>query len=130
MRFQVVLAFPTNQFGHQENSNGQEILNSLKHVRPGNGFVPKCVMMDKVEANGDGEHPVFAWLKRHLPAPADDADSFMSDPKFIIWNPVRRSDIAWNFEKFLVDRGGQPVHRYSRNFYTSDLEKDIVRLAN
>lgn len=46
--FQVILAFPTNQFGHQENSNGQEIVNSLKHVRPGNGFEPKCIMFDKV----------------------------------------------------------------------------------
>ena len=45
--FQVILGFPTNQFGHQENSNGQEILNSLKHVRPGNGFIPKCIMMEK-----------------------------------------------------------------------------------
>ena len=44
----VVLAFPTNQFGHQENSNGEEILNALKHVRPGNGFEPKCVVFDKV----------------------------------------------------------------------------------
>ena len=42
------MAFPTNQFGHQENSNGQEILNSLKYVRPGNGYEPKCIMFDKV----------------------------------------------------------------------------------
>jgi len=45
---QVILAFPTNQFGHQENGNGQEILNSLKYVRPGDGFEPKAIMFDKV----------------------------------------------------------------------------------
>jgi glutathione peroxidase len=44
----VVLAFPCNQFGHQENSGGQEILNALRHVRPGNGFEPKCILLDKV----------------------------------------------------------------------------------
>ena len=44
----VILAFPTNQFGHQENSNGEEILNTLKHVRPGNGFEPKCILFEKV----------------------------------------------------------------------------------
>ena len=43
----VILAFPTNQFGHQENSNGEEILNTLKHVRPGNGFEPKCILFQK-----------------------------------------------------------------------------------
>jgi glutathione peroxidase len=42
------MGFPSNQFGHQENSNGQEILNALKHVRPGSGFEPKCIMFDKV----------------------------------------------------------------------------------
>ena len=47
-KLQVVLGFPSNQFGHQENSNGQEILNALKYVRPGNGFEPKCVMFNKV----------------------------------------------------------------------------------
>lgn len=49
--FKAVLAFPSNQFGHQENSNGQEILNALRHVRPGNGFEPKCVLFDKVYYN-------------------------------------------------------------------------------
>ena len=42
------MCFPCNQFGHQENSSGEEILNALKHVRPGNGFEPKGIMFDKV----------------------------------------------------------------------------------
>jgi len=125
----VILAFPTNQFGHQENSNGQEILNSLKYVRPGDGFEPKCIMFDKICVNGSDQHPLFTWLKRHLPAPIDDADSLMSDPKFINWSPVCRSDVSWNFEKFLVDAGGRAVHRYSRHFLTSNIEKDIARLV-
>ena len=53
----VILAFPTNQFGHQENSSGQEIINALKYVRPGNGFQPKCIMFDKVSS-----HKTKAWL--------------------------------------------------------------------
>ena len=36
------------QFGHQENSGGQEIINALKHVRPGNGFEFKGELFDKV----------------------------------------------------------------------------------
>ena len=46
--YKVVLCFPCNQFGHQENSSGPEIMNALKHVRPGNGFEPKAIMFDKV----------------------------------------------------------------------------------
>jgi glutathione peroxidase len=124
----VVLAFPTNQFGHQENSNGQEILNALKHVRPGNGFEPKAEMFDKIEVNGANEHPLFSWIKKELPAPADDKDSLMGDPKFLIWKPIKRSDISWNFEKFLISPSGQPVKRYSRGFLTSDIGEDIKKL--
>ena len=44
----AVLAFPCNQFGQQENCEGEEILRSLQHVRPGGGFTPKAVVFDKV----------------------------------------------------------------------------------
>lgn len=44
-----ILGFPCNQFGHQENCNGNEIMTALKYIRPGNGFIPKIQMMSKVE---------------------------------------------------------------------------------
>jgi len=124
----AVLCFPSNQFGHQENSSGQEILNALKHVRPGNGFEPKAEMFDKVEVNGENEHPLFTYLKKNLPTPSDDAESLMGDPKFFIWKPVKRSDISWNFEKFLISPSGQPIKRFSRHFLTSDIEADIQKM--
>jgi len=124
----VILAFPTNQFGHQENSSGEEIINCLKYVRPGNGFEPKCIVFDKVSVNGEGEHPVFSWLKSELPIPSDDEERLMRDPKFIIWKPVKRSDIAWNFEKFLIDKKGKAYRRYSKNYQTADISKDIQLL--
>ena len=52
----------------------------------------------------------------------------MTDPKLIIWSPVRRTDVAWNFEKFLIDQSGNPVKRYSRKFLTSDIGADIELL--
>ena len=53
--------------------------------------------------------PARQFLKTALPLPEDDQLSLMFDPKGIIWSPVRRSDVAWNFEKFLVDASGKPV---------------------
>jgi len=123
----AVLAFPTNQFGHQENSSGKEIMAALKHVRPGNGFEFKGEMFDKVEANGDNEHPIFKFLKKSLPQPSDDPESLMANPQFFIWRPVKRSDIAWNFEKFLIGPDGTPLKRYSRNFLTSEIAADISK---
>jgi glutathione peroxidase len=113
---------------NQENSSGQEIINALKYVRPGNGFQPKCIMFDKIIINGEGEHPVFSWLKTELPVPSDDSESLMGDPKFIIWKPVKRSDIAWNFEKFLIDKNGKAIKRYSKSFQTAHISKDISSL--
>merc|ERR1712032_632898 len=121
----AVLSFPSNQFGHQENGGGEEIVNLLKHVRPGNGFEFKGDMFDKVEVNGENEHPLFTFLKKSLPTPSDDSESLMTSPHFLIWKPVRRTDIAWNFEKFLIGKDGTPIKRYSRNFLTKDIEADI-----
>nr|2HE3_A Chain A, Glutathione peroxidase 2 [Homo sapiens] len=124
----VVLGFPCNQFGHQENCQNEEILNSLKYVRPGGGYQPTFTLVQKCEVNGQNEHPVFAYLKDKLPYPYDDPFSLMTDPKLIIWSPVRRSDVAWNFEKFLIGPEGEPFRRYSRTFPTINIEPDIKRL--
>ena len=52
----------------------------------------------------------------------------IDNPSSIIWKPVKRSDISWNFEKFLVSPDGLPVKRYSKSFLTSEIEKDIEDL--
>ena len=83
------------------------------------------VFLFQVIVNGEGEHPVFKWLKSRLPYPKDDSESLMGDPKFIIWKPIKRSDISWNFEKFLIDQTGKPVKRFSKGFQTCNIDKDI-----
>ena len=75
----VILGFPCNQFGHQENCSNTEILNSLKYVRPGNGFVPEIEMFSKIEVNGNKVHPLFVYLKEKLPFPSDNSDHLMDD---------------------------------------------------
>uniref|UniRef100_A0A3Q2QEC8 Glutathione peroxidase 1 n=1 Tax=Fundulus heteroclitus TaxID=8078 RepID=A0A3Q2QEC8_FUNHE len=126
----VVLGVPCNQFGHQENCKNEEILLSLKHVRPGNGFEPKFQLLEKVDVNGKDAHPLFVFLKEKLPFPSDDPSSLMNDPKLIMWSPVSRNDVSWNFEKFLVGPDGVPFKRYSRRFLTSDIEGDIKKLLS
>jgi len=43
--------------------NGTEIMNSLKYVRPGDGFVPKFELTERTNVNGADEHPMFTYLK-------------------------------------------------------------------
>ena len=44
----------------------------------------------------------------------------MTDPKLIIWSPVRRTDVAWNFEKFLVGKDGEVAARFKTGVQPSD----------
>lgn len=114
----------------QENCKNEEILLSLEHIRPGNGFKPKFPLFEKVDVNGKDAHPLFQFLRETLPFPSDDPSSLLSDPKLIIWSPVCRNDIAWNFEKFLIGPDGVPFKRYSRKFLTSSIESDIKKLLS
>ena len=59
----VVLGFPSNNFGLQEPAKNPEILNGVKYVRPGGGFVPKFDLMAKGDVNGANEYPLFTFLK-------------------------------------------------------------------
>lgn len=113
----------------QENAKGEEILRSLKYVRPGDGFEPQCIMMEKIDVNGKNAHPVFQFLRERLPYPSDDGVSLMKDPRLIIWDPVTRTDVSWNFEKFLVSPDGKPFRRYSRTFQTINIKGDIESLV-
>ncbi|PWS23157.1 hypothetical protein DKP78_14610, partial [Enterococcus faecium] len=94
----------------------------------GNGFEPKFQLLEKADVNGKDTHPLFQYLKDKLPFPSDEPMSFMTDPKFIIWSPVCRNDVAWNFEKFLIGPDGEPFKRYGRRFLTSNIEADIKKL--
>ena len=122
----VILGFPCNQFAHQENCRNEEILYFLKHVRPGDGFVPQLELFSKVEVNGEKTHPLFSFLKKKLPRPhGDEDDVLMANSKRILWS---RSDVKWNFEKFLVDSKGDPFRRYGPKFQTADISPDIEAL--
>jgi glutathione peroxidase len=92
--------------------------------------------MAKCEVNGEGEEPLWTYLKSTIPAPSDDRGGTGSDFIYQIqpnsmpiqWSPVRRSDITWNFEKFLINQDGKPVKRYSPKFENANIVADIEAL--
>jgi len=142
-----ILGFPCNQFGHQTNEGNDEFLNTLKYVRPGDGFepAPTITLFEKCDVNGADAAPVFKWLKSEIMFPSDESadtkengygdDDILVLPRggfggttVTLWTPVARSDIAWNFEKFLVDKEGKVVKRYSRFYDTNAIAADIDAL--
>jgi len=120
-----VLGVPCNQFWLQEQgANGTEILNTLKYVRPGGGFEPNFELTEKVEVNGANEHPLYKYLKAFCPPPWQ---AFQPKDR-LEYDDLKASDIRWNFEKFLIDRRGKPVTRYSSNYDPMEMQGDIQQL--
>lgn len=117
-----ILGFPCNQFGLQEpGANGTEIMNGLKGVRPGNGFIPNFVMFNKVEVNGENQHPFYAYLKTFCASPTAD---FRRQER-LFYTPFHNRDIRWNFEKFLVSKNGKPLMRYHPATRPLNIASDI-----
>jgi glutathione peroxidase len=102
-----VLAFPCNQFGHQEPSGNAEIA-TFCDVHFGLSFP----LMAKVEVNGPGALPLFEWLKAEAPG-------IMG---------TRR--IKWNFTKFLIDRKGKVVRRYAPTVKPEKIASHIESLLD
>uniref|UniRef100_A0AAZ1Y3J4 Glutathione peroxidase n=1 Tax=Oreochromis aureus TaxID=47969 RepID=A0AAZ1Y3J4_OREAU len=105
----TILGFPCNQFGKQEPGQRHEILPGLKHVRPGNGFIPNFLLFEKGDVNGKNEQEVYTFLKSSCPPVGIDFGPMYGR---LFWEPLKSTDIKWNFEKFLVGRDGKPVMRW------------------
>lgn len=100
-----VLGFPCNQFGAQEPGKPAEIASFCSMT-----FGVDFPMFDKVEVNGPGRHPLYAWLT--------------SQKKGLLGT----RDIKWNFTKFLTDREGRVVARYAPQVEPEAIAADIEKL--
>jgi len=128
-----VLGFPCNQFGMQENMGNGDILNLLKFVRPGNGYIPAFPLFQKMDVNGLGADPLFKWIRDKLPLPFDNPYGVIVEAqKLCLWEPVTRNDIQWSFSKFLFGRNGLPIKRWTDDVATTDAEVigDIEKALN
>jgi glutathione peroxidase len=85
----TVVGVPCNQFGGQEPGGPEEIAEFCSAT-----YGVTFPMTEKVEVNGEGRHPVYDELVQ-----VADQDG-------------GTGDIAWNFEKVLVDGSGAVVARF------------------
>src|SRR5262245_4844685 len=85
-----VLGFPCNQFGAQEPGTEDEIKEFCS-----TRYDVDFPMFSKLDVNGDARHPLYAWLTAQQTAPDGPGD------------------IIWNFAKFVIDRNGEVVARFS-----------------
>lgn len=108
----AILDFPCNQFGNQSPESDAETTQFCQ-LNYGTTFP----QFKKIEVNGANESPLYTYLKAekgfggfdkdHKLTPILDKMLSEADPDY-----ASKSDIKWNFTKFLVDRDGNVVARF------------------
>ena len=86
----TVIGVPCNQFMGQEPGSAEEIAEFCSAT-----YGVTFPMTEKIEVNGEDRHPIYAGL---VETPNEKGEA---------------GDVAWNFEKFLVDAHGTVVARFS-----------------
>ncbi|GAB6027984.1 glutathione peroxidase [Chamberlinius hualienensis] len=123
----AVLGFPCNQFALQEpGENPFEIMNGIKYIRPGHGFVPNFQLFKKGDVNGKKEQPIYTFLKKHCPPPQK---SFANKYR-IYHDEFHQDDIRWNWEKFIINRQGVPVYRINPSVAPEDFIDKLEEVIN
>ncbi len=89
MRGFFVLGFPCNQFGGQEPGTEEQIADFCDA-----NYGVTFPLFAKIDVNGESAHPLYRRLTQ-----VADADG-------------EAGDVAWNFEKFVIDDSGEIVGRF------------------
>jgi glutathione peroxidase len=120
----TVLGFPCNQFGGQEPGTDEEISSFCTL-----NYQVEFPLFQKIEVNGENAHPLYQYLREKAPEEEIDVNSTLykylqnKAPELL-----EGSTIKWNFTKFLIDREGIVVKRFSPITTPEEIEKDIEAL--
>jgi len=99
-----LLAFPCDQFGHQEPGSDSEIKSFCEL-----NYRVEFPLFSKIDVNGTSEHPLYKFLKSEKGGLIGDS-------------------IKWNFTKFLIDKKGNVIERYAPTTAPERIAPDIEKL--
>lgn len=118
-----ILDFPCNQFLGQAPESDAEISQfcSLNYKTTFPRFA-------KIDVNGKDADPLFQYLKKE----ASHEDENEEEKNFVdklksLGQKVLTPEIKWNFTKFLINKEGRVVKRYSPTSKPENIAKDIER---
>ncbi|MFL2701115.1 MAG: glutathione peroxidase [Gammaproteobacteria bacterium] len=100
-----ILGFPCNQFAFQEPGTNEEIKDFCE-----SNYGVTFRIMNKINVNGSNADPFYNFLKEQKPG--------------VIETP----QIKWNFTKFLINRDGYVVERFSPQAEIEEIEIKILDL--
>ena len=96
-----ILDFPCNQFGGQAPGTIAEIKEFCS-----TNYNVKFTQFDKIEVNGENEHPLYTYLKA---------------------NAENKNNIRWNFTKFLISADGKILKRFESGDKMTDVETAVAQ---
>jgi glutathione peroxidase len=99
-----ILAFPCDQFGHQEPGSDAEIADFCR-----DSYGTTFPLFAKIEVNGTNAHPIYRWLKKQKGGLFGGA-------------------IKWNFTKFLIDRSGAVQARFGSTTRPESIARNVTGL--
>ena len=120
-----ILDFPCNQFGEQAPGTIEEI-----HQFCTANFDIQFPQFDKIDVNGKNEHPLYRYLKSQKKFEGFDMKDNIGKMMDSMLRKQdagydKKSDIKWNFTKFLISRDGKVLQRYEPTHKMTDIEADI-----
>lgn len=120
-----ILDFPCNQFFNQAPGSDAE-LSSFCKLNYGTTFETFA----KIEVNGENESELYKFLKKEAPkAKEDEASKGLYEKLENLGFKTNGDDIKWNFTKFLIDRNGEVVGRFSPTYEPEKLAEIIMKLV-
>ena len=115
-----VLGFPANDFAGQEPGSNEEIQSFCK-----SNFGVDFPMFSKISVTGPAASPLYKALTAAQPkAYTANGDAFRENITGYLktqnLTPTNPPEVLWNFEKFLIDRKGNVVARFSPEVLPDD----------
>ena len=121
-----ILDFPCNQFGNQAPGTDDEIHEFCQFK-----YNTSFDQFAKIDVNGENESPLYTYIKNEIKEDIIEGmknKMAMKAIEKISSTCKKEGDIKWNFTKFLVDREGNVVSRYSSIVKPEDMEEKIKEL--
>ncbi len=116
----VVLGFPANDFAGQEPGSNEEIQTFCRAT-----FSVDFPLFAKIAVTGPNAHPLYKALTAARPeATTTSGNAFRENITGYLatqnLKPTAPPEVLWNFEKFLIDRNGALVARFSPEILPDD----------
>lgn len=116
-----ILDFPCNQFLEQAPGSDEEIERFCEV-----NYQTTFRRFAKIDVNGPEESPLYTYLKQEQPIDKGDMDSAVFEKKVASLKKLEKpEDIKWNFGKFLVNREGKVIARFSPALDMEKVEAEI-----